>query len=180
MAIGTVLAVVGFLLGQLTASRKRKSDKVLAAEADAIVAVKERDQRIDLLERQVERLEAQSEAQTKAAIPITAAMQAMLVHRLTNDHTPEADALLKKVTDDSLSVHDAVEFAEAMKRRSTDMNVSEAQRISADILPGVIRLREIAEEEEPECKVKTVMVTVPETETKAARDGGTQEEEKGN
>lgn len=183
LLVGTVLAVVGYFLGRIGRSRDRKTDKVLNAEVVAIAEVKNRDLRIAQLERDVELLQAKSDAQTKAAIPIEAAMQAMLIAKLTNDHTPEADALLKKFTDGTLTAEDAEKFAKAMEERSTDMDprIGEAQRVSADILAGVTRLKKLAEEEkESGCKVKTLMVTVPETETKAARDGGTQEEEKGN
>lgn len=174
-------AVVGYGLNRLGRNRDRKTDKVLSDEALAISAVTTRDLRISELERHVQELQAKSDAQTKAAIPIEAAMQAMLIAKLTNDHTPEADALLKKQTDGTLTVDDAAEFARAMKHRSTDMDarIGEGQRIAADILAGVTRLKEIAEESEGGA-VKTVMVTVPETETKQARDGGTQQEEKGN
>lgn len=177
-------AVASYGFSRLSRNRDRKSDKILSDEAVAIEAVKTRDLRISELEGRCQHLEARDEARTRAAIPITAAVEAMLIHKLTNDHTPEADALLKKVTDRTLTVDDAKEFAAAMKERSKDMDprIGEAQRIAADILPGVIRLRELAEEEKEsgDCKVKTITVTVPETETKRAQDGGTQEEEKGN
>lgn len=177
---GIVLATVGFAYGRIGASRSRKSEETLKKEAIAIEAVKERDKKIGKLEDDVKELKYKADQQALAAIPIAAAMEAMLIHKLTNDHTPEADALLKKVTDKTLTVDDAVEFRKAMKERTTDPTVSEAQQIAADILPGVTRLREIAEAEEATSKVKTVMVTVPETETVAAQDGGTQEQEKGN
>lgn len=108
-------------------------------------------------------------------------MQAMLIAKLTNAHTPEADALLKKQTDGTLTVDDAAKFADAMQERSTDYDarISEGQRVAASILAGVTRLKELAEESDGGA-VKTVMVTVPETETIAAGDGGTQEHEKGN
>lgn len=181
LVVGCVLAAFGFGLGRLGRSRDRKTDKVLSAELVAISEVKVRDNRIAQLEKDVEALQSKSDAQTKAAIPIQAAMEAMLIAKLTNEHTPEADALLKKASDKTLTAADAVKFAEAMTHRETDMDVriGEAQRISARILPDIIRLRELAEES-PDTEVKTVMVTVPETETVAARDGGTQEEEKGN
>lgn len=177
--VGCVVAAVTYALGRRGRSQDRKSDEVLRKEALAIEAVKERDSRISHLEKDVADLQSRDEQQRKAAIPIQAAMEAMLISKLTNPHTPEADALLKKQTDGTLTADDAVKFAKAMTHRETDMGVSEAQRISARILPDIIRLRELAEES-PDTEVKTVMVTVPETDTVAARDGGTQEEEKGN
>lgn len=172
---------MGYGFNRLSRNRDRKSDKVLSEEQVAISEVKSRDLRITELERHVQELQNKSDAQTKAAIPIEAAMQAMLIAKLTNAHTPEADALLKKQTDGTLTVDDAAEFAKAMKHRSTDMDerIGEGQRIAADILAGVTRLKEIAEESEGG-EVKTVMVTVPETVIVEARDGGTQEQEKGN
>lgn len=180
--VGVVVALAAFALGRLGRSRDRKTDKVLTAELVAIEEVKTRDMRIAQLERDVESLQARAEAQSKAAIPIEAAMQAMLIAKLTNEHLPEADALLKKFTDGTLTADDADKFAAAMKERETDMDprIGEAQRVSAEILAGVTRLKELSEAEEAECEVKTIMVTVPETETKPARDGGTQQEEKGN
>lgn len=172
-------ALVGYGLNRLGRSRDRKTEKVLSAEVVAIAEVKTRDLRISELERHVSELQAKSDAQTKAAIPIEAAMQAMLIAKLTNAHTPEGDALLKKQTDQTLTADDAAQLLEAMTQRETDMGVSEAQRLAAKILPDMIRLRELAEKT-PAGEVKTVMVTVPETETIAARDGGTQEQEKGN
>lgn len=184
LIVGVMLAAVGFAFGRLGRSRDRKSDKVLHDEKDAIEAVKVRDGRIAELERSVELLEARAEARDKAAIPIEAAMQAMLIAKLTNDHTPAADALLKKVTDGTLTPDDAIKFAEAMKNRETDDDerIGEAQQLAAKILPDMIRLKELAEQERAsgDCKTKTMMVTVPETETKASLDGGTQEKEKGN
>lgn len=179
LIVGTLLAFVGFALGRLGRSRDRKTDKVLSLELVAIEEVKTRDGRITELERSVQQLEERIAEQRKAAIPIEAAMQAMLIHKLTNDHTPDADALLKKLTDNTLTVDDAIQFAKAMEHRETDMEVSEAQRLAAKILPDMIRLRELAEIESAG-EVKTVMVTVPETQTIAARDGGTQQQEKGN
>lgn len=181
---GLVLAAVAYFFGRLGRSRDRKSDKVLNAELVAIEEVKTRDMRIAQLERDVESLQARADAQSKAAIPIEAAMQAMLIAKLTNDHLPEADALLKKFTDGTLTADDAEKFAKAMKQRATDMDprIGEAQRVSADLLAGVTRLKELREqaEKDSDCEVKTVMVTVPETETIPARDGGTQEQEKVN
>lgn len=174
-------ALVGYAFNRLSRNRDRKSDKVLSDEVVAISEVKTRDLRISELERAVHQLEAESANARKAAIPIEAAMQAMLIAKLTNDHTPEADALLKKQTDGTLTADEAAELTKAMLDRSTDTDarIGEGQRIAADILAGVIRLRELAEEGR-QGAVKTVMVTVPETETISARDGGTQEEEKGN
>lgn len=177
-------AVVGYAFNRLSRNRDRKSDKALSDEKVAIEAVKVRDLRISELERSVQLLEDRSAEQRKAAVPIEAAMQAMLIAKLTNDHTPETDALLKKVTDDTLTVNDAKEFAKAMKERSKDKDprIGEAQRIAADILPGMMRLKELRDQEEKEsgCEAKTITVTVPETATVPAADGGTQEEEKGN
>lgn len=176
-----MLAAAGlaYAFSRLGRNRDRKTDNALRLEALAIEAVKERDKRIDELEDSVKDLQAKSDEQTRGAIPITAAMQAMLIHKLTNDHTQEADALLKKATDKTLTPADVIEFAKALKHRTTDMNVSEAQRIAADILPGVMRLGELAKEESEKC-VKVVMVTIPETETVVSQDGGTQEQERGN
>lgn len=174
-------ALVTFGLTRLSRSRDRKTDKVLNAEVVAIAEVKTRDLRITELERSVQELQAKSDAQTKAAIPIEAAMQAMLIAKLTNAHMPEADALLKKQTDGTLTPDDAIRFAEAMKERETDPDerIGEAQQLAAKILPDLIRLKELAEKT-PLSEVKTVMVTVPETEMIPAMDGGTQEQEKGN
>lgn len=172
-------AVVGYAFNRLSRNRDRKSDKVLSDEVLAIEVVKERDRRIDELERAVAHLEERSAEQRKAAIPIEAAMQAMLIAKLTNAHTPEADALLKKQTEGTLTAVEAVELCQAMTDRETDMEVSEAQRLAAKILPDMIRLRELAEKV-PVSEIKTVMVTIPETETIASSDGGTQEQEKGN
>lgn len=172
-------AVVGYGFNRLGRNRDRKTDKVLSLELVAIEEVKTRDGRITELERSVAELELKITEQRKAAIPIEAAMQAMLIHKLTNEHTPDADALLKKLTDKSLTVEDAANFAKAMEHRETDMDVSESQRLAAKILPDMVRLRELAEKEVTGA-CKTVMVTVPETETVAAQDGGTQEQEKGN
>lgn len=180
LMVGMLLALVGFALGRLGRSRDRKTDKVLNNELIAIEAVKNRDNRISELERVVAQLEERAANRDKAAIPIEAAMQAMLIHKLTNPHTQDADALLKKLTDRTLTVEDAAKFAQAMLDRQTDMGVSEAQRLAARILPDMIRLREIAEEEQADGEVKTVMVTVPKTETILAQDGGTQEQETGN
>lgn len=174
-------AVVGYGFNRLSRNRDRKTDKVLSDEVVAIAEVKTRDLRITELERAVEQLQAKADAQAKAAIPIEAAMQAMLIAKLTNAHTPEGDALLKKVTDDSLTPDDALKFAEAMTYRETDPDerIGEAQQLAAKILPDVIRLRQLAEKV-PASELKTVMVTVPETEMIASQDGGTQEQEKGN
>lgn len=179
LIIGLILAIVGYFLGGLRQNKNRKSDEVLRKEALAIEAVKERDHRIDELEKGQAELKAQLAAQNRAAIPIQAAMEAMLIAKLTNAHTPEADALLKKQTDGTLTAEDAAKFTEAMLQRETDAGVSEQQRIAARILPDIIRLRELAEET-PDAEVKTLLVTVPKTETVASRDGGTQQEEKGN
>lgn len=172
-------AVAGYGFNRLSRNRDRKSDKVLSDERVAISEVTTRDLRITELERAVAQLESQSAEQRKAAIPIEAAMQAMLIAKLTNAHTPEADALLKKQTDKTLTADDAAELTKAMLHRETDEGVSEAQRLAAKILPDMIRLRELAEEA-PENETKTVMVTVPETEMVTSKDGGTQEQEKGN
>lgn len=176
-------AIVAFVLSRIGRSRDRKTDKVLSAEVVAIAEVRTRDLRITELERAVQHLESLSEEQRKKAIPIEAAMQAMLIAKLTNDHTQAADALLKKVTDGTLTPDDAIKFAEAMKDRESDMDarIGEAQQLAAKILPDMIRLKQLAEEEHKtgDCKVKTVMVTVPETETVDSQDGGTQQSEKG-
>lgn len=181
--VGTVLAGLGFYLGGLRVKKERKTDKVLNDEKVAIEAVKTRDLRISELERHVTELQQRADAQSKAAIPIEAAMQAMLIAKLTNSHLPQADALLKKATDGTLTPDDAVEFADALTERETDTDprIGEAQQLAAKILPDMIRLRELAEiEQQSGCETKTVMVTVPETKTVEAQDGGTQEEEKGN
>lgn len=174
-------AALAYGYGRIARHRDRKTDKVLNAEVVAIAEVKTRDLRITELERAVEQLEAKSAAQTKAAIPIEAAMQAMLIAKLTNDHTPEADALLKKAADDTLTPDDAIKFAEALTHRESDMDarIGEAQQLAAKILPDVIRLNQLAVEAAKDDR-KTVMVTVPETETVDSKDGGTQEKEKGN
>lgn len=177
--VGTVLALIGYALGGLRGRQTRKSDKVLSDEVVAIAEVKTRDLRITELERAVEQLQSKAEAQAKAAVPIEAAMTAMLIHKLTNAHTPEADALLKKQTEGTLTPEDAIKFAEALTERETDPGIGEAQQLAAKMLPDMIRLKELAEKV-PLSDVKTVMVTVPETETVAAMDGGTQEQEKGN
>lgn len=174
-------AVVGYGFNRLSRNRDRKTDKVLSDEVVAIAEVKTRDLRITELERAVEQLQAKADAQAKAAIPIEAAMHAMLINKLTNAHTPEDDALLKKHTAGTLTVEDAVKFAEAMKRRETDPDdrIGEAQKIAAKILPDIIRMEELAEKVPPG-ELKTLMVTVPETEMIDSMDGGTQEQEKGN
>lgn len=174
-------AVLAYIFSRIGRSRDRKTDKVLHAETVAIEEVKRRDKRIEELEKDVKQLQEKSDAQAKAAIPIEAAMQAMLIAKLTNAHTPEADALLKKAGDGTLTPDDAIKFAEAMSYRETDTDerIGEAQQLAAKILPDLIRLRELAEKS-PSSELKTVMVTVPETETVPAMDGGTQEEEKGN
>lgn len=173
-------ALVGFALTRLGRSRDRKSDEVLRKEIVALEAVKDRDKRIDELERHVGKLQDQADAQKRAAIPITAAMEAMLIHKLTNDHTPEADALLKKHSDNTLTPADAVEFARLLKERETDDDprIGRAQQIAAEMLPLAIELKKLDEEAAGKTATKTVMVTVPETETVAASDGGTQEKEK--
>lgn len=176
-----IAAAIGYGFSRLGRHRDQKTEKVLSDERVAISEVKSRDLRIDELERHVRELQAKSDAQTKAAIPIEAAMQAMLIAKLTNEHLPEADALLKKATDGTLTPDDAIKFTEALADRESDMDprIGEAQQLAAKILPDMIRLRQLAEKA-PAGEVKTVMVTVPETETKAAADGGTQQEEKGN
>ena len=175
-------AGVAFGLTRFGVSRDRKTQKVLTAEGVAIEAVKTRDARIQQLEKDVQLLQSQAEAAHKAAIPITAAMEAMLIAKLVNDHLPDADALLKKQADHTLTPEDAIAFAEALKERETDEDprIGEAQQISAKILPDVIRLRVLAEEaaKEGPLEVKTVMVTVPATDTIQTREGGTQEREK--
>lgn len=177
-------AGVAFALTRVGVSRDRKTQKVLKDEGIAIEAVKTRDARIAQLERDVQTLQAQAEAAHKAAIPITAAMEAMLIAKLVNDHLPKADKLFKKASDHTLTPKDAIAFAKMLKDRATDQDprIGEAQQIAADILPGVIRLKELAEEEaaKGQCEVETLMVTVPATKTVPASDGGTQEEEKDN
>lgn len=182
LTVGIVLALVGYFLGGLRHRRERKTDQVLSAELVAIEAVKVRDARIAQLERDVQNLQSQAEAAHKAAIPITAAMEAMLISKLVNEHTPEADALLKKHADNTLTPADAVEFARLMKERETDDDprIGRAQQIAAEMLPLTIELKKLDEEAAGQTATTTVMVTVPATETVAARDGGTQEEEKGN
>ena len=181
LIVGLLLAAVGFAFGRLGRSRDRKTDKVLSLELVAIEEVKTRDMHIAELQRKVQHLEMLSDEQRKKAIPIEAAMQAMLIAKLTNDHTPEADALLKKAANGTLTPDDAIKFAEAMKERETDPDarIGEAQQLAAKILPDFIRLKELAEQG-PSGERKTVMVTVPETETVDSQDGGTQQEEKGN
>lgn len=180
--VGCVVAAITYALGRRGRNQDRKTDEVLRKETIAIEAVKERDARILQLEKDVQNLQSQAEAAHKAAIPITAAMEAMLISKLVNNHTPEADALLKKHTDNTLTPADAVEFARLLKERETDSDprIGRAQQIAAEMLPLTIELKKLDEETAGQTATTTVMVTVPATETVPAGDGGTQEEEKGN
>lgn len=180
--VAVVLALIGYGLSRLGRSRDRKSEETLRKEVAAIEAVKERDKRIDELERHVEKLQTMADERAKAAIPIALAMEQVFIARLTNGHTPEADALLKKHTDNTLTAADAIQFAKLLKERETDKDprIGRLQQIAAEMLPLIIEQRKLEEESADETTTTTVTVTVPVTETVDAADGGTQKEEKGN
>jgi len=75
-------------------------------------------------------------------VPLSAAMQALLIKELTHFHTPTMDALMAKLGPPStLTDAEETELLLLLKEREIDMGdlISDSERDAAHILPAVIR-----------------------------------------
>lgn len=94
-----------------------------------------------LLDRIAE-LERSMGAVNLAVMPLTAAYQQMLIAKLTHFHTPEMDALMQKITPDTLTREETLRLGVLLEERERDMGnlISPQERIAAHLLPGVVAL----------------------------------------
>jgi len=75
-------------------------------------------------------------------VPLSAAMQALLIKELTHFHTPKMDSLMAKLGPPStLTDAEETELLLLLKEREIDMGdlISDSERDAAHILPAVIR-----------------------------------------
>jgi hypothetical protein len=95
--------------------------------------------------------------------PITTAMTAVLVQRLTHLHELETDALLAKVgPPNTLTINEEAKLAELLKERTHDMapHISDLERNAAQMLPLVIE-RSRLEGSAKEGNTELALVSVP-------------------
>lgn len=132
-SIGVILlgAVLSFLAAaywfrrQATVRRRRETEAALQRQEARLVE-----------------LESKLALVTQSIVPINLAFQAILVNQLTHYHTPEMDALLKKIgPPNALTETEAARLADLLVQRTQDMaaEISESERDAALILPAVMR-----------------------------------------
>lgn len=161
-----VPSAVAIYLAFLRARTEAKLETLRAEYESEKESLKERAAaRKDLLDRvaELERTNAEIRAQLAQAQPFYAAMLTKMIATLTHPskefHT--ADALLAKVTSDSLTVKEQKQLDDILVERATDPNpkVTEEERLVAAILPTVIVLAE-AEKNSPEPVTSVITVAV--------------------
>jgi len=104
-------------------------------------ADQETDAREDIISRLL-KLETSLAVIDQKVVPISTALQAILVKELTHYHTPMMDALLARIGPPSmLSDVEEVILTEALLERTHDMGqlISDAERDAAFILPAIMR-----------------------------------------
>ena len=128
LALGAVFTFFGTWFWTHRKDKADKADKL--AEANLL-----------LLSR-VSELEGKLALINQAVIPISTAFQAILIKELTHYHTPEMDALMRKVGPPStLTEAEEERLAQLLLERTTDMGdaISDSERDAAMILPAVMR-----------------------------------------
>lgn len=127
-----IILIVGsaltFILGRLSTRLNKRE----AADED-------KEKRIVELQRKLAVVEAEAE-------PINAMFLAMSIAKLTHFHTPATDRILEKiVTPFNQTEEEIEELRIAMEERMADpsIEIDEAEKIHAKILPDLIRLAHI-------------------------------------
>jgi len=95
-----------------------------------------------LREKRLVELEKQLALVSAAVVPISTAFQAILIKELTHFHTPELDALMRKIGPPSTLTEDEERrMAVLLEAREIDMadEISSSERDAARMLPMVIR-----------------------------------------
>lgn len=164
-----------FVYSRIGQSRNTKSEAERRILERAKEDVEKEKEKVVELQREVAIMKA-------AAIPITAAFQAMLVSGLRHHHAPALDEVLDKMTaGERLTPKDLKIREEGLAKRQNDPNADEAERIKAKILPDIERLAELEKEEGlTDPIIETVLVSKPGTRQVTAPDGSVQREDKGN
>ena len=128
LALGAVFTFFGTWFWTHRKDKADKADKL--AEANL------------LLLGRVSELEGKLALINQAVIPISTAFQAILIKELTHYHTPEMDALMRKVGPPSILTDVEEErLGQLLLERTTDMEdaISDSERDAAMILPAVMR-----------------------------------------
>jgi len=117
--------------------------RYLARKEAAILLHTTRKEEDRLLRARITELERQLAVIGSTVEPISTAFQALLIKQLTHFHTPELDALLVKVGQQSyaLEPEEEARLSELLEQRTKDMGklIDDSERDAAHMLPFVIR-----------------------------------------
>lgn len=118
----------------------------------------------------VAELEKQLASVQESVVPISAAMQALLVKQLTHFHTPVMDALLVKLgPPNTLTEAEEKELIIALEQRTRDMGplIDDSERDAAMMLPMIIRRVRLEMRTDPsKQRLQTVSLPIDVVETK--------------
>jgi hypothetical protein len=122
----------------------------------------QRESRSELLLKRLAALERMNELLTGPVLRMNAAIQQMLVLKLTHYHTPETDRLLAKLSPFTLTPEEEVELIAALHERELDMGnlIDDEERSAAKLLPIIMRLV-AAENAKPMETFELKLVAVP-------------------
>jgi hypothetical protein len=130
LGVAVVVAVLGFL-----AATYWWQKNAAVKEADRLAAISaSQDRRIADMEGKILLL-------NQHVMPLSAAYQAFLIHKLTHFHTPVMDKLMVKLTDGTISPEEKRDLIRALKERESDMGeaIDDAERDAARMLPMVMK-----------------------------------------
>lgn len=124
--------------------------------------------------KNIARLRSKVEILTAAAIPIHEAYQAVLTTKLSHSHTPDMDKLLAKLgPPNTLTPEEITQLEIGLAARMQDYGdmIDEAERITAKILPDVVRLAEIEKDNQnPDAVTENLIISKPESHKEEVKD----------
>jgi hypothetical protein len=164
LATGVGLMTVKFWRRQDTLVRQKEAAirKIEEEKSEVTRKAEELAEQHEELQDRVIVLERQLAVVNQSVIPLNAAMQAALIKQLTHFHTPEMDALLVKLADNTLTDQEEVRLWEMVAQRERDMGdlIPEEERDAAHILPIIVK-RARAEAAAVEAPAEILLVAVP-------------------
>lgn len=135
-----------------------------ALQRQGAEAAIERTRKEEALQQRVVELEAKLLLVNERVIPISMAMQALLIKELTHYHTPAMDRLLEKIgPPNTLTPDEEKALIVGLKQRTQDMGaeIGESERDAAVMLPLIMRRVHAEEQLQLASATKVSLVSIP-------------------
>jgi hypothetical protein len=136
--------------------RRSARDLEMRTKASALAAAEEK------VRDRISDLEMKLSVLTAAVSPISTLMQSVFIKELTHFHTPELDALLVKIEENTLSEEEEPRLFSLLSERASALNgrIPESERDAAIMLPMIMK-RVKAERGTAATEIKVVSVPCP-------------------